>query len=81
MDLPVGDFNPTQTITLWHSKSKNGIQIINSKKDAVNCQSSLSYTVLYNSGRFKNDEEVEFKYIVIFLTILFAIFLTYIYCS
>ncbi|KAI4467983.1 macroglobulin / complement [Holotrichia oblita] len=63
-DFPLGDIKPSQTINLWHSKSKNGIQIINPKKDAVNCQSSLSFTVLYNSGRFKDEEEVTFKYIL-----------------
>ncbi|KRT86645.1 hypothetical protein AMK59_264 [Oryctes borbonicus] len=55
---------PRNTLTVWQSKSKNGIKIIDTKRGPVNCESHLEFTVLYNSGRFADGEEVEFKYIL-----------------
>ncbi|GJQ65984.1 hypothetical protein Trydic_g4077 [Trypoxylus dichotomus] len=48
----------------WHSKSSNAIKIMDSKLNPVHCESVLEYVVLYNSRRFADDEEVEFKYIL-----------------
>ncbi|GJQ65981.1 hypothetical protein Trydic_g4074 [Trypoxylus dichotomus] len=57
-------YTPTYYLEVWHSKSKNGIKIIDTKQDSVDCESNLEYVILYNSGRFADDEEVEFKYIL-----------------
>ncbi|GJQ65982.1 hypothetical protein Trydic_g4075 [Trypoxylus dichotomus] len=57
-------YTPSHTLNSWHSESSNAIKIMDSKRNPVDCESVLEYVVLYNSGRFADDEEVEFKYIL-----------------
>ncbi|KRT84546.1 hypothetical protein AMK59_737, partial [Oryctes borbonicus] len=57
-------FSPNSMLVVWYSKSKNGINIMNSQQNPVDCESNLEYVIFYNSGQFADDEEVSFKYII-----------------